>query len=80
MNNELARTELLWKKLLSLIGSFFYLDYFYPMKKQVYKLLAKINKLLLPSYTKKQLDMGKATKAQLAIIGWRYLITKNALD
>ncbi|WP_072401626.1 SsrA-binding protein [Flaviramulus basaltis] len=50
------------------------------MKKQVFKFLAKVNKTILPSYSKKQLDLSKATKLQLAIIGWRLYITKNALD
>lgn len=45
-----------------------------------YKILAKINKAVLPSYTKKGLDLSKASKLQLAIIGWRYYVTKNALD
>ncbi len=49
------------------------------MKKQVFKFLAKVNKLILPSYTKKQLDLSKATKLQLAIIGWRAYVTKRAL-
>lgn len=50
------------------------------MKKQVFKFLAKVNKLVLPSYSKKQLDLAKATKLQMAIIGWRWFVTKNALD
>ena len=50
------------------------------MKKQVFKILAKINKMVLPSYSKKQLDLAKATKLQMAIIGWRVYVTKNALD
>ncbi|TYA92109.1 SsrA-binding protein [Seonamhaeicola marinus] len=50
------------------------------MKKQVFKVLAKINKVILPSYTKKRLDLANATKLQLAIIGWRWFVTKNALD
>ena len=49
------------------------------MKKQVFKTLAKINKLILPSFTKKGLDISKASKIQLAIIGWRAFITKNSL-
>ena len=49
------------------------------MKKQFFKSLAKINKVLLPSYTKKGLDMAKAKKWQMAIIGWRYFVTKNSL-
>lgn len=50
------------------------------MKKQVFKFLAKFNKAVLPSYSKKQLDLSKATKLQLAIFGWRVYVTKNALD
>ena len=46
----------------------------------LFKIIAKINKLLLPSFTKKQLDIAKAKKWQLAIIGWRYYVTKRALD
>ena len=46
----------------------------------IYKILAKLNKFLLPSYTKKGLDLAKASKLQLAIIGWRYYITTRALD
>ncbi|WP_421801499.1 SsrA-binding protein [Flagellimonas sp.] len=45
-----------------------------------YKILAKINKALLPSYTKKGLDLSQVSKLQLAIIGWRYFVTKKALD
>jgi hypothetical protein len=50
------------------------------MKKQLFKLLAKINKTVLPSYSKKQLDLTKASKLQMAIIGWRWFVTKNALN
>lgn len=50
------------------------------MKKQVFKFLAKVNKAALPSYSKKNLDLAKATKLQMAIIGWRWFVTKNALD
>ena len=49
------------------------------MKKQLFKIFGKINKILLPSFTKKRLDMTKAKKWQLAIIGWRYFVTKNSL-
>ena len=50
------------------------------MKKQVFKFLAKFNKAVLPSFTKKQLDITKASKLQLAIIGWRAYVTLRALD
>jgi hypothetical protein len=45
----------------------------------MFKLLAKLNKVLLPSFSKKQLDLSKAKKWQMAIIGWRYYVTKRAL-
>ena len=44
------------------------------------KILAKINKILLPSFTKKRLDLAKAKKWQMAIIGYRYYVTIRALD
>lgn len=50
------------------------------MKKLVFKSLAKVNKVLFPSMGKRQIDMSKAKKWQMAIIGWRYFITKNSLD
>ncbi|MFY0603230.1 MAG: SsrA-binding protein [Flavobacteriaceae bacterium] len=50
------------------------------MKKSIFKVIAKLNKLLLPSYTKKQLDISKASKLQLAIIGWRAYVTLNSLN
>lgn len=50
------------------------------MKKKIFKVLAKANKMILPSYSKKRLDLSKATKLQMAIFGWRVYVTKNALD
>ena len=50
------------------------------MNKQVFKILAKVNKVVLPSFTKKQLDIAKTSKLQLAIIGWRAYVTLRALD
>lgn len=44
------------------------------------KILAKLNKLILPSFTKQQLDIAKAKKWQMAIIGWRYYVTCRAID
>nr|WP_231373943.1 SsrA-binding protein [Aureivirga marina] len=49
------------------------------MNKTFFKIIAKANKLLLPSYSKKQLDLSKASKIQLMIVAWRYFITKNSL-
>ncbi|MDN3673602.1 SsrA-binding protein [Flavobacterium branchiarum] len=45
----------------------------------MYKILAQINKLILPSFTKRGLDITKAKKWQMAIIGYRYFITTRAL-
>mgnify|MGYP000386100232 CR=1 FL=1 len=50
------------------------------MKKNLFKVLSKINKVVLPSYTKQRLDLSKATKLQMAIFGWKVFVTKNALD
>jgi len=46
----------------------------------MYKILAKINKFLLPSFTKQGLDIAKAKKWQMAIIGYRAYVTKRALE
>jgi hypothetical protein len=48
--------------------------------KKIFKILAYLNKLTLPSLTKKGLDPVKASKFQLLIIGWRYYVTKNSLS
>lgn len=45
----------------------------------MFKILAQINKLILPSFTKRGLDVSKAKKWQLAIIGYRYYVTARAL-
>ena len=46
----------------------------------MFKLLAKLNKVILPCFTKQSLDLSKAKKWQMAIIGWRYFVTTRALD
>ncbi|MFT5848687.1 MAG: hypothetical protein ACJARX_002462 [Psychroserpens sp.] len=50
------------------------------MKQNVFKALAKLNKIILPSFSKQQLDLSRATKIQLAIIGWRVYVTMRALE
>lgn len=45
----------------------------------MYKFLAQINKILLPSFTKQGLDISKAKKWQMSIIGYRAFVTKRAL-
>lgn len=49
------------------------------MKKKLFKYLSKLNKKLLPSYSKKRLDLSKANTFQKAIIGWKLWVTKRAL-
>ncbi|MCG5643367.1 SsrA-binding protein [Flavobacteriaceae bacterium LSUCC0859] len=46
----------------------------------MFRLLAQLNKIFLPSFTKKRLDLAKASKWQLALVGWRYYVTTRALD
>ena len=45
----------------------------------MFKILAKLNKWLLPNYTKEQLDLSKATKLQKAIVAWKYFVITRAL-
>lgn len=42
----------------------------------MFKLLSKINILLLPSFCKQQLDLSKAKKWQMTT--WRYYVTARA--
>jgi hypothetical protein len=49
------------------------------MKKQLFKALAKFNKAILPSLTKNQVDLAKASKFQMALFGYKLWVTKNAL-
>jgi hypothetical protein len=45
----------------------------------MFQLLAQLNKIIITSFTKKGLDLSKAKKWQMAIIGWRYYVTTRAL-
>ncbi|MBL4652105.1 MAG: SsrA-binding protein [Flavobacteriales bacterium] len=49
------------------------------MKQQFFKIIAVVNKVLLPSFTKQKLDLAKISKFQLAVFGWRLYVTKQAL-
>ncbi len=49
------------------------------MKQTLFRMLARLNKWLLPSYSKQRLDLSRASKWQMAIIGWRYYVTTRAL-
>jgi hypothetical protein len=48
------------------------------MKKQVFKLLAKFNKAVLPKFYKR--DLSKLKKWEKALVGYKYWVTTNALD
>lgn len=50
------------------------------MKKKIFRFLAKMNRKLLPSFTKKKVDLEKASKFQMAIFAYKVWVTKNALD
>jgi len=58
---------------------FVYLLIFAKKNLTMYKILAKINKAILPSFTKQGLDPIKAKKWQKALIAWRYFVTVRAL-
>ena len=47
------------------------------MKKSVFKILALINKVALPRYSKK--DITKLSKVEKAIVAYRYWVTLNSL-
>ncbi|MEO6902939.1 MAG: hypothetical protein ABI315_07280 [Bacteroidia bacterium] len=47
------------------------------MKKQVFTLLAKFNRIFLPKYSNR--DLSKLKKWEKAIVGYKYWITCNAL-
>lgn len=48
------------------------------MKRLVFKLLVKLNKLVLPSYYKK--DPMKLSTFQKAVLGFRYWALTNSLE
>lgn len=45
----------------------------------MYKLLAKLNKLVLPSLTKSGLDITKAKKWHKILLAYRYFVTIKSL-
>jgi len=49
------------------------------MRKFFFKVLAKVNKAILPSLSKKGIDLAKASKVQLALVAWRSYVTMRAL-
>ena len=48
------------------------------MKKPLFKALAAINKIIIPSFGKK--DLTKLSTFEKAIVAYRYWVTTNSLD
>ena len=48
------------------------------MKQSLFKFLARLNKLILPRYSKK--DINKLSKIDKALVAYRYWVTVHALD
>lgn len=48
------------------------------MKKALFKVLAKVNKIILPRYS--QRDITKLSKFDKAMVAYRYWVTLHALD
>jgi hypothetical protein len=48
------------------------------MKRSIFKILAFINRIILPRYSKS--DLAKLSKPAQAIVAYRYWVTINALD
>ncbi len=50
------------------------------MKKKFFQFLGKVNKKILPNFTKEKVDLAKASKLQMAIFAYKLWVTKNSLD
>lgn len=48
------------------------------MKKKIFKILAGVNKAILPRYS--QRDINNLSKIDKALVAYRYWVTVNALD
>jgi len=48
------------------------------MKKAIFKTLARLNQLILPKYSKR--DINRLSKFDKIWVGYRYWVTINALD
>ncbi len=46
----------------------------------MFKILARLNKILFPSFTKQGVNPMRLKPWQKAILGWKYYITCRALD
>lgn len=54
--------------------------FIFTKKIMMYKVLAQINKTLLPSLTKQGLDITKAKKWQMLLLAYRYYVTCRSLE
>ncbi len=52
-------------------------NYIYIMKKSIFRLLARINKAILPKYSNR--DLKGLKKWEMAVVGYKYWVTINAL-
>lgn len=80
------QTNWLFMGILGLIGSLLGLIVFFmvqyenkSLKTLFFMFLARLNKLILPSFSKQQLNPIIAKKWQKAILAWRYYVTVRAL-
>jgi hypothetical protein len=48
------------------------------MKKTLFRILARINKLILPRYSKR--DINRLSKIDKALVAYRYWVTLHALE
>jgi hypothetical protein len=48
------------------------------MKRSFFKILAAVNKIILPRYSKS--DITKLSKTAKVIVAYRYWVTTNSLD
>ena len=48
------------------------------LQKRFFKILARINKVILPRYSKR--DLAKLSKIEKALVAYRYWVTTHALD
>jgi len=50
------------------------------MKLLLFKITAKLNKLLLPSLSKRKIDLTNITIIEKAVLGWKLYITKKVIN
>jgi hypothetical protein len=47
-------------------------------KKHFFKILAKLNKVIMPRFSRK--DITRLSKIEKGLVAWRYWVTLNSLD